>query len=43
MFRAEFRTFMSPFPEKVLATVPGGHASGWLYNFVPLFGFSATY
>lgn len=39
-FRAEFRDYLSPVPDKVIAPAPGAKIDGWFHNFVALFGVS---
>jgi opacity protein-like surface antigen len=41
--RAEFRTYLTPFPTKVIAPSRNVSFGGWIYNFVPLFGMAITY
>jgi hypothetical protein len=43
VIRAEFRDYATPFPNRVLAPVPGATLSGWLNNFVPVGGIAATF
>jgi hypothetical protein len=40
VLRAEFRDYITPFPNKVIAPAPGVKASGWVNNIVPLIGIS---
>jgi hypothetical protein len=40
ILRAEFRDFITPFPNKVITPAPGAKVSGWLQDFVPMFGLS---
>lgn len=40
LFRAEVRDYITPFPNKVITPAPGSKMSGWLQDFVPLFGVS---
>lgn len=42
-FRAEFRDYISPIPEKVLTVAPGAKLDGWFHNFVALFGVSVLF
>lgn len=37
---AEFRDYISPVPQNVVAPVPGAKISGWLQDFVPMIGVS---
>ena len=39
-FRAEVRDYITPFPKKVITPAPGAKVSGWLQDFVPMFGIS---
>lgn len=41
--RVEFRDLVTPFPDQVIAPVPGASAGGWLHNFVPLFGIEGVW
>jgi hypothetical protein len=41
--RGEFRDYVTPFPDKVIAPVPGASAGGWLNNFCPLIGVIGTF
>jgi hypothetical protein len=43
VFRAEIRDYITPFPNKVITPAPGSKISGWLQDFVPLFGLSFTF
>jgi hypothetical protein len=36
--RAEFRDYMTSFPDQVIAPVPGASSGGWIHNFMPVFG-----
>jgi len=40
LFRAEVRDYITPFPNKVITPAPGAKVSGWLQDFVPMFGLS---
>ena len=42
-FRAEVRDYITPFPNKVITPAPGAKVSGWIQDFVPLFGFSYVF
>ena len=42
-FRAEFRDYLSPVPNKVLTPAPGAKIDGWFHNFVALFGVSVLF
>ncbi len=42
-FRAEFRDYMSPVPDNVIAAAPGAKLDGWFHNFVALFGVSVLF
>ncbi len=37
-FRAEFRDYLTPFPEKVIAPAPRASIKGWLHGMTALFG-----
>jgi hypothetical protein len=37
-FRAEFRDYVTPFPNRLVAPPPGSSISGWVHNFVPVVG-----
>ncbi len=41
--RAEFRDYLTPFPNKVIAPAPGAKIGGWLHDFVPMFGLSFVF
>ena len=41
--RIEFRDYMTRFPVKVIAPVPGADVGGWLHNFVPAIGVGFTF
>ena len=43
VFRAEIRDFITPFPKKVITPAPGAKISGWINDFVPLFGLAFTF
>lgn len=43
MIRGEFRDYVTPFPDSVIAPAPGAAAGGWLHNFCPLFGVVGTF
>lgn len=38
--RVEARDYTSPFPDEVIAPVPGTRVTGWLHNIVPTIGLS---
>jgi len=40
IFRAEVLDYITPFPDKVITPAPGAKVSGWVNDFVPLFGCS---
>jgi len=40
VLRAEFRDYATPFPKDVILPAPGAKLSGWVHNFMPLFGIS---
>jgi Outer membrane protein beta-barrel domain len=40
IFRAEIRDYVTPFPNKVITPAPGAKVSGWVQDFVPMFGLS---
>jgi hypothetical protein len=42
-FRAEVRDYITPFPNKVITPAPGAKVSGWVQDFVPLFGLSFVF
>lgn len=42
-FRAEFRDYISPIPNSVIAAAPGAKLDGWFHNFVALFGVSVLF
>jgi hypothetical protein len=42
-FRAEFRDYISPFPQQVIAPVDGSKVSGWLHDFTPMAGVSYVF
>lgn len=42
-FRAEFRDYISPVPNNVIAAAPGAKIDGWFHNFVALFGVSVLF
>jgi hypothetical protein len=42
-FRAEIRDYITPFPKKVITPAPGAKVSGWLQDFVPMFGLSFSF
>ncbi len=42
-FRAEFRDYISPVPDNVIAAAPGAKLNGWFHNFVALFGVSVLF
>jgi hypothetical protein len=41
--RVEFRDFVTPFPDKVIAPYPGANAGGTLHNMVPLAGIEGVW
>jgi hypothetical protein len=41
--RFELRDYMTPFPDQVIAPVPGASLSGWLHNFIPMAGIAGTW
>jgi hypothetical protein len=41
--RFELRDYMTPFPDQVIAPVPGASASGWLHNFMPMVGITGVF
>jgi hypothetical protein len=43
IFRAEIRDYITPFPNKVITPAPGAKVSGWLQDFVPMFGLSFVF
>lgn len=42
-FRGEFRDYISPIPDNVIATPPNAKLSGWIHNFVAMFGVSVLF
>ncbi len=42
-FRAEFRDYITPVPNNVIAAAPGAKLDGWFHNFVALFGVSVLF
>jgi hypothetical protein len=38
LLRLEFRDYMTPFPQDVVAPPPGADIKGWLHDFVPMVG-----
>jgi hypothetical protein len=41
--RIEFRDYVTPFPDQVIAAAPGMHIHGWLHDIVPLVGISYVF
>lgn len=41
--RVEVRDYITPFPKQVITPAPGAKLSGWLHDFVPMFGFVYTF
>jgi hypothetical protein len=41
--RVEVHDYLTPFPTKVITPASGAHVSGWLQDFVPMFGLSFTF
>jgi hypothetical protein len=41
--RADFRDYVTPFPENLFALAPGSKIHGWLHDFVPLAGLDWTF
>ena len=41
--RAEFYDYLTPMPTKVISPAPGAELSGWIHDFVPMFGVSFTF
>ncbi len=41
--RFEVLDYLTPFPKDVIAPAPGAKLGGWLHNFVPVVGLSATF
>lgn len=41
--RAEFRDYITPFPEKVIAPARGASISGWVHNIAPMASVSYTF
>jgi hypothetical protein len=39
-FQAEFRDYISPVPNRIILPVPGTQLSGWMHDWMPLFGIS---
>jgi hypothetical protein len=42
LFRVDFRDYATPVPRNLLAAPPGSKVSGWIHDFVFLFGVSTT-
>lgn len=42
-FRVELRSYVTSFPDKVIAPAPGAKIGGWLHTWAPLAGVSATF
>ena len=43
LFRADFRDYVTPFPDKLFATPRGAKAHGWLHDFVTTAGISFVF
>lgn len=43
LFRLDFRDYLTPFPDKLLALPSNSHGSGWLNHFILMAGISATF
>jgi hypothetical protein len=43
LLRFDFRDYITPFPKEVVTPVPGARLNGWLHDFVPMVGISATF
>jgi hypothetical protein len=41
--RGEFRDYISPTPDKLIAPAPGATLGSWVHDFVPLVGLSITF
>ena len=41
--RLDFREYISPFPEELFVTAPGAKIHGWLFDSVPMAGFSFVF
>jgi hypothetical protein len=39
-FRAEFRDYISPVPNRIILPVPGTQLTGWMHDLTPMFGIS---
>jgi hypothetical protein len=39
-FRAEFRDYLSPVPNRIILPAPGARLSGWMHDWMPVFGIS---
>lgn len=42
-FRAEFKDYLTPLPDKLIQPNAGASVSGWIHNFVPLVGISYVF
>lgn len=43
LVRVDFRYYLTPFPENLIAPAAQASAHGWLHNFVPMAGFAYTF
>jgi hypothetical protein len=43
VLRMEFRDYITPFPQEVIAPAPGAKIHGWLHDFVPMAGIAFTF
>jgi hypothetical protein len=43
ILRTEFRDYITPFPDKLIAPAPGAHFGGILHDFVPMVGIAYEY
>jgi hypothetical protein len=43
LLRLDFRTYMSPLPDRILRPIGLAQVHGWVYNFVPLGGISYVF
>jgi hypothetical protein len=42
-FRVDLRDYLTPMPDKLFVPVGGARISGWLHDFVPMFGISYVF
>jgi hypothetical protein len=41
--RFDFRDYLTPFPSRVIMPAPGAALSGWMHDFTPMVGISASF